>query len=502
DMMEAWETTDDKKALLFISFYPTQITQLITDFQLPNHRVILVRQDQRDLIEITAKGARDTLGGTIRLTAADRMALQAERAVAKTQWVALIGLETAFYSRKQEEVFLKICGLMVSVVLFWGLGIAMLAGSRRQTEAAFKALRAETGRLQNSQRIARIGSWEWDLLSDRHKWTDEVYRILDVPVSKDRSPTLDSLKNRLQERDREPFLAALQRALSGQRALDEEVAIRRHGGAEGYLHIRANITFGANGKPLKLAGAIHDVTERVQLDRAKAIFISAVNHELRTPLTSIKGSLSLMDAGAMGRLPDKARTLIQIAHRNVDRLIDLVGDILNIEKLQSGEMAYRLEKVHLPSLLEEAVLVNEGYATGFKTNLVIKGDVPDLDLLCDRGRILQVLTNLISNAIKFSPENSEVHVSAVREDRFIRLSVQDHGKGISENFRSRVFERFAQEIPSGESGRVGTGLGLAICKSIVEGHGGTITFETWTGKGTIFHFALPLYEEWVEALRA
>ena len=232
-----------------------------------------------------------------------------------------------------------------------------------------------------------------------------------------------------------------------------------------------------------------DITERKRLEKVKEDFVSVVSHELRTPLTSIRGSLGLLAGGAAGEMPEAARKLIDIATSNCERLVRLINDILDEEKIESGKMAFAPVSVDLAPLVEQAVLSNRAYAQGFGVEIQLKETVPGR-VLADPDRLHQVLTNLLSNAARHSPRDATVEVRVRRADGKLRVAVTDHGMGIPPEFQPRVFEKFAQAAPSSTRLKGGTGLGLSISHAIIERHGGRIWFETETGVGTTFSFEL------------
>ena len=238
-------------------------------------------------------------------------------------------------------------------------------------------------------------------------------------------------------------------------------------------------------------GVVRDVDERKRVDQMREEFIS-VSHELRTPLTSIRGALGLLAGGVAGELPLQAQNLLDIAASNSERLVRLINDILDIEKVQSGTLKFRMEAMDLTSALEQALEVNAVYARYYDVALRLVRSEPGAFVLGDPDRIQQVLANLLSNAAKFSPRGATVEVEMVREADRVRISVSDQGPGIPEEFRSRVFERFAQAEDSTVRQERGTGLGLSISKAIVERHGGRIWFESEPGVRTTFSFDLPL----------
>jgi PAS domain S-box-containing protein len=244
------------------------------------------------------------------------------------------------------------------------------------------------------------------------------------------------------------------------------------------------------GRRLYVA-VLRDITERKRTEQMKNEFVSTVSHELRTPLTSISGSLGLVTAGAAGALPERAARLLNIAHSNSQRLIRLINDILDIEKMESGKIVFDLKSVSLKSLAEQAIDANRGFADGFNVLLRLEPSAIDQIVRVDSDRIIQVITNLLSNAIKFSPAGGEVTVDIQRHGRAVRLSVRDRGPGIPENFRSRIFSKFAQADASDTRAKGGTGLGLSIVWEIVTRLGGTIGFDSAPGGGTVFRMDLP-----------
>lgn len=240
-----------------------------------------------------------------------------------------------------------------------------------------------------------------------------------------------------------------------------------------------------------IVAIIRDVSERKRIEQLKDEFVSTVSHELRTPLTSIAGSLGLLGGGAAGPLPDKAHRLIQIAHSNSQRLVRLINDILDIEKIESGKLRLDLGPLDLRDVAERSIDGVRGYADELGVTLSLApGDAAPIR--GDIDRLIQVVTNLLSNASKFSPSGSVVSVTVDQESRVARLSVSDHGPGIPDSFRPRIFTKFAQADSSNTRAKGGTGLGLAIAREITERHGGRLWFESTIGEGSIFHLDLPL----------
>ncbi len=226
-------------------------------------------------------------------------------------------------------------------------------------------------------------------------------------------------------------------------------------------------------------------------NKAKSEFVSVASHELRTPLTSMRGSLGLLASGRFGELSKDAKSLFDIALRNTDRLILLVNDILDIQKIESGQLEFQMQAVAVGALVAQAVEANRDYANQFQVTYVLTDAAPRAVVLGDPNRLMQVLGNLLSNAAKFSPRKEQVRVSLFRAAGAVRIEVADRGGGIPESFRGRIFEKFAQADSSDTRGVGGTGLGLSIAKAIVEKHGGLIGFDSAPGTGTTFHVLLP-----------
>ena len=244
------------------------------------------------------------------------------------------------------------------------------------------------------------------------------------------------------------------------------------------------------GKAVGVVVAFTDTTERRALDRMKDEFISTVSHELRTPLTSLRAALGLITGGSLNDRPEKLRQMLDIATGNTDRLVRLVNDILELERIGSGKAELHYTMCSADDLFRRAAGLQQTGAS--KAQLRITFNSQGVNVWADPDRVLQTLTNLISNAIKFSPANTEIHLRARRIDaNEAEIQVRDQGRGIPEDKLESIFERFHQVDASDSRTMGGTGLGLAICRSIVSQHGGRIWATSIVGKGSTFHFTLP-----------
>ena len=231
----------------------------------------------------------------------------------------------------------------------------------------------------------------------------------------------------------------------------------------------------------------HKLAQRSDMDVVKDEFISTVSHELRTPLTSIRGALGLLSAGLLGNVDGKAQNLLRIASSNTERLIRLINDILDLERMESGRAPLKLRRCSILDMAREAVDTMTPMADGASIQLDLTCNAPRDSIYfdADPDRILQVLTNLLSNAIKFSPEDSKVSVQIDSDTNSVALKVVDRGRGIPADKLDAVFDRF-QQVESGDASKKGgTGLGLAICRSIIQQHGGAIWAQpNQSGPGT------------------
>jgi len=283
--------------------------------------------------------------------------------------------------------------------------------------------------------------------------------------------------------------------LSEEEVDENEWTYIRKDGSRFPVCVSVTTLHGPNNEVIGYMGIGQDITERKKVEKMKNEFISVVSHELRTPLTSIQGSLSLLVGGTGGELNPKVMQLLKIAKQNSERLIRLINDMLDIEKIESGKMEFHFKPVNLNNLVQETVTANQAYAEKFGVKIQFQTINSNPVVTVDPDRLIQVLTNLISNAIKFSPQNGKVDVTVSEDNNSVRVTIKDYGNGIPLEFQQRIFQKFAQADASATRERGGTGLGLNISKAIIEKMGGTIQFETKENVGTSFYFDLPLKQE-------
>ena len=248
-------------------------------------------------------------------------------------------------------------------------------------------------------------------------------------------------------------------------------------------------------EPHEVLAIVRDLSERLAVERATIAAIATVAHELRTPLTAIRGALGLLLRGIGGELATPGRALITIANANAGRVLRLVHDLLDSEKAASGTMVLERTPHELMPLVDEAIATNQTYGAQFEVRFVLAHALPGVQVNVDGDRLIQVLTNLLANAARFSPPASAVEVGLARNGDQVRISVRDCGPGIPQAFQPRIFQKFAQAPAPDRRARAGTGLGLSISKAIVEELGGEIGFESTPGNGTVFFVDLPVWSD-------
>lgn len=234
---------------------------------------------------------------------------------------------------------------------------------------------------------------------------------------------------------------------------------------------------------------IEDITNRKEIERMKSEFVSIASHEMRTPLTSIHGTLELLNIGRLGELAPEGQAIAKMALRNSDRLIHLINDILDLERMESSQENIERKLCDSAELVRQAIDTVNSMAQ--EQQIVLQNDAKSLELWGDSDRLLQTLINLLGNAIKFSRPGGTVWITCDREAENILFAIKDRGRGIPQDKLETIFERFQQVDASDSRQKGGTGLGLAICRHIVQQHGGKIWAESVYGEGSTFFFTIP-----------
>ncbi|WP_301357867.1 CHASE domain-containing protein [Stutzerimonas nitrititolerans] len=401
------------------------------------------------------------------------------------------------------EGLVAILGAGISLLLFFL--ISSLAFRQRRAEILAgqmterirenkRALQLSEERLSLALKGSNDGLWDLNLAADTFYASPRTWHMLGY------QPGELQLSTRLWEQvlvaeDLPRTRAQLaQTMLSRLDQFTSELRFRHKDGRTVPVLVRGYIQRDAQGQPLRISGTSMDLTEHKRIEQMKNDFVSTVSHELRTPLTSISGALGLINGGALGEVPPAMQQMLDIAHRNSQRLGHLINDLLDMEKIAAGKMSFDMHEHSLRQLLEEALASNQAFAAQLGVDCVLREAV-DVQVWVDASRLQQVLGNFLSNAIKYTPEGGEVSLHcSVPDATHVRISVTDQGPGIAAEFRARVFEKFAQADASDSRQKGGTGLGLAITKEFIERMGGKVGFDTAEGQGTTFWCELPILE--------
>lgn len=291
------------------------------------------------------------------------------------------------------------------------------------------------------------------------------------------------------ENNYQKMLPYIKTVLSGQ-AVTFETQIANNNGSERWISATYIPDLDKNGEVKGFFAMVDDITERKAIEQMKSEFVSVASHEMRTPLTSIHGVLKLMAAGHLGDFSPRSQEMIDIALRNTDRLIRLLDDVLDLERMEFGRETLVKQYCSNEDLIQQAIASIKAIAQ--QQEITLETEITPLELWIDPDRILQTLINLLSNAIKFSAPGSKVLISSELGDNEVIFKVRDWGRGIPGDRLESIFERFQQVDGSDSRQKGGTGLGLAICRHIVEKHGGQIRVESQLGWGSTFYFTLPI----------
>jgi two-component system sensor histidine kinase/response regulator len=345
--------------------------------------------------------------------------------------------------------------------------------------------------MESAARIAGVGAWQVDLISNDIIWSDQTKKIHEVDL--DFSPTLETAISFYLPEVREQLSKSIQDTIETKKSWEFELPMLT--AKQNHIWVKSiGEAVVENGQVVKLIGTFQDVTQRRLIDKIQLEFISTVSHELRTPLTSIRGALGLLVSNVAGELPEKVQTLVSVAHRNSVRLIELVNDILDMNKLAAGALKLDSKDQDLLPVIHQSIEATNAYAKQYKVQIFLQSNIDCALVKIDQGRMIQVMVNLISNACKFSNETGRVDIHLFERESDYVVEVTDHGIGIALDFFPRIFAQFAQADGSNTRQQGGTGLGLNISKTLMEKMNGEIGFRSVEGTGSTFWISLPVQQ--------
>lgn len=368
-----------------------------------------------------------------------------------------------------------------------------------------EALDRRQAQLDEAQAIGHMGHWRWAVGADSIEWSDEIYRIFGV-ARPGFNPTLDNVNGMLHRRDIGRMMQAFQRAIIEQNDYDMEFRVCRPGGDVRYVRCEGRCEKDGEGEVVALFGIMQDMTERTLHEHdlreakeaaerayaAKSQFLANMSHELRTPLNAIIGFSEMMQRQLLGPIgTEKYLDYINGIRESGEHLLDLISDILDMSKIEAGKYELDLEELNVGKVIKLAAHMMEGRAQDARIKMTV--DAPDEDTLivADRRAVMQILLNLMSNAVKFTNPGGNVSVECAARDGFVSIRVSDTGIGIPANKIKYIARPFEQAASHYTRRHEGTGLGLAITKELTELHGGTLQIESTVGVGTTVTVRLP-----------
>jgi PAS domain S-box-containing protein len=379
-------------------------------------------------------------------------------------------------------------------VLFFGLLTSALLSLtlyyHLKSRQSAKALANSEERLHLAITGTTDGLFDWDVPSGDFYFSPRFEEVLGY-ATHSLHPTYATFLELIHPQDLEKFKHTAATHFDDRSPINFELRLKTRIGEYIWFTFRGTPICDSAGQRKRMTGFINDISVRNEIDKMKNDFISTVSHELRTPMTSIGGSLSLILGGKVGACEGKVKELLLIADRNCERLLRLINDILDIEKIAAGDIDFKLTNTDLAIIVKEVVSHNVMFAEKFNIKLTFL-PLANLIVRVDVDRLMQVLTNLISNAVKFSKPGTEVIITMQKEANKARVSVIDHGQGIPEDFKKNIFQKFSQADSSSTKDNKGSGLGLSISKAIMEKLGGRLSFTSVISQGTTFYLELPL----------
>ena len=488
---------EDKYYIFFISFNTSLISKVLKNNVSPGYKILLVNRDIDGLIEVTVEGSRNKLDGINFLTNSEIESVIGEIEIPETRWNLLLFEDTVDETGKLKLLHSSHLWPIIIFNLICFFSLTMLQLMKR--------------RIKSQERL--LDERAHALAYNRERLTAVFNSVLDGMVTIDMNATITDFNPAAMKMFGYSFKEVLGKNV---KMLMPEPYHKEHDGyIKSYLGTGVEKIIGSTRKvtglkkngeefPIELSvsviryldniefvGVVRDATSKTQIEKMKKEFISTVSHEMRTPLTSIRGSLGLIIGGAFGQVDVKIRNMVEIAVTNTDRMIRMINDILDIDRIESGNMFFHFKNSSLKKVVSESISNVRGIADEKKIEIEFHCLNDDTIMKADGDRLIQAVVNLLSNAIKYSQPESTVLVLLDCNEGSCTLSIKDTGIGIPEKDQEIVFDKFTQVDSSDTRNIGGSGLGLSIVKSIITAHHGTITLESKVGFGSTFMINLP-----------
>ena len=517
DTMAVWKTAKGDDAVLFVSFHPTLLAQIISSFELPGHDVFLVRQDQRDLIEAAAGGTRDRLGREIRLSPQEMARVAFSIPVPHTRWVAQVLPEAGFIEGQTEQVHRQAGIVILGILVFWGGALWLMGRIRRQREQAYREVRDlnETLEQRVAERTAQVAklsraveqSPAMIVITD----TDGVIQYVNprfaviTGFSQDEAIGQTPKLVNSGENPRSVY-DDLWASISSGHDWSGQLLNRRRDGSTFWVLASISPLKSDDGEVTHFVAVEEDITERVRMEgdlvqakeeaefanRSKTEFLANMSHELRTPLNAIIGFSDIMVAESFGPIGgEHYAEYSRDINASGKHLLDLINDLLDVARIESGDMPLAEQRVDLAQVGDSCLRMIRDRAE--KAGLAVVSEIADHlpPVQADARKIKQVLLNLLGNAVKFTEKGSIRLFMDLDPDGFVAIRIADTGIGIAPEDIKTVLTSFGQADGSLARRFEGAGLGLPLSRHLVELHGGTLTLDSTPGVGTTVIVRLP-----------
>lgn len=368
------------------------------------------------------------------------------------------------------------------------IGASKIARDISAQKLSAQQLKENEERLRIALEAGEIGVWDWDIANNQLTWTDNVYKI--HGVKKDNfEVTFENFAKLIHPEDKELARTQIEESIKKRQPFAAQFRIITPSGDTRWIATKATLSIDSTGKPMRLLGATTNITHQKQIEQDKSDFLSMASHELKTPLTSMKMFIDLLRKHIENTNLTKPKYFAKRVYDQANRLTELTNDLLDVSRIETGKLKLQKEKFAFNSFVEEIV---EGIQATTDDHTIKVIHNPKLTLVADRYRLYQVLVNLLTNAIKYSPKAKDIIVDIKKDKKYITVSVQDFGIGIRNDQQKRIFDRLYQVTDPEEKTYPGLGLGLYISKEIIQRHEGTIGVESKKGLGSIFYFKLPI----------